>query len=311
MSNHTESPRPTPGGMEQRLTRLGRGPTIALIGIIVLALAGAGLLAGAIAKKSGIRESPGLQGQGAVNGGSVVGAVAELSPVTHRVSHPSGGVKLGSGAALFGPAQGSLRQISPSPIGSPGETPSPGESTSPGESPSPSPSPTEGGAGSVVLDAGTVTVPVPDPWRVLASGDTYLTLQHPDNYTFIFAGVAAVEDPAVDFGTEIADVLDQLVTSDTSYSDVRTSDVTQFQPWGGLVSVGRISYSAIWADDQGSYDVGGNVYLGIRQDGKIFAMLVEISPNDEATWTANAETWFAPIFIPSYESFAGAPLTTG
>jgi hypothetical protein len=163
----------------------------------------------------------------------------------------------------------------------------------------------------VVLDAGTVTVPVPDPWRVLASGDTYLYLQHPDNYTFIFAGVAAVEDPSVDFGTQMAAVFAQLVTNDTSYSDVQTSDVSQFQPWGGLVSVGRISYSAIWADDQGSYEVGGNVYLGIRQDGKIFAMLVEISPNDEATWTASAETWFGPIFIPSYGSFAGAPVPTG
>src|SRR5207302_7983870 len=132
-------PQPLPE-WERRFFNLGKGATIVLIGLIVLALAGAGLLAGALLSQKAPSAHAGPEGQAAS------GAFVRLGP---RTSTPVRTTAFDFRKAL----------AQPSPVGS---SAAPVQSSTP-----PSPGPTPSGHGVAIGPNGAVTVPTPSGWTVV------------------------------------------------------------------------------------------------------------------------------------------------
>ena len=76
-------------------------------------------------------------------------------------------------------------------------------------------------------------------------------------------------------------------------------------PYGDVVSSSVLDYQALWADPQGSVEIYGQIYAGVRKDGAVLVVLIEHVPPDD--WN---ETLYprASIVEQSFLRFAGQVL---
>jgi hypothetical protein len=295
---------------EERMFSLSKTATIALIGLIVAAVAGVGLLTGALYGRhrlplttvdptsAGATPTAALAGpsRGAISGLSIARSDASGAPVL------TGGALRGG----FLAAGGRLAQIQPSPISpTPGFGPSPSES--PGFSPSPSLSPSPGEAPGQVLQFanGALMVPVPEGWEVLGADDRQALLRDGSG-DFVFLEVFA-GNPAGDASASLAKVWDQAIRQDTHYSQLTLGTPRALAPFGSVTTRAVSAYQGLYTDDQGTYEFFGNFWLGIRQDGLGLLMTEETSP--PSAWEGNVQNW-APLYVQAWQNYGGAPLPT-
>lgn len=286
----SSAPGPT-HGVEGRLFRLGKGGTIALVVVIVAALAGVGILAGALAGRTppnpvrGTRDAPVLSPE--------TSRAAGRASAIHRtfdMGQRPGGVLAAAGHAAVPAA---LPQISPSPV-----------AVTPVVSPTSSPASTAPPASTLDLDG--VTLPVPEGWGVLAYGPNWARITN--GHTFVYAEVDSDIDPASDVPQLTRGVYQVLVAQNPAYSgldDPNNLTVDEYQPFGGLVGRAGVFYLGVYTDQQAAYDLSGMVYLSLRQDGKAMVLQEEVVPylDWDVEWTAACPTLYRPVV----ESFAGEP----
>ena len=88
------------------------------------------------------------------------------------------------------------------------------------------------------------------------------------------------------------------------YTQLRTDGPRDFYdgPYGDVVSSSILDYQALWADPQGSVEIYGQIYAGVREDGAALVVLIEHVPPDD--WN---ETLYprASIVEQSFLRFAG------
>jgi hypothetical protein len=274
--------------------RMGRAGIIALVVLIVLALAGAGLLAGALA--GGSRPTGGSGDFKITTSQGAVGAAAPASGRLHQGAPARGSVVAGAGSVLLG-FGGSLGQVSPTPT----ESPSPTETASPTAEPTESPGPVPTGEG-ISLDGGTVVVPLPEGWTQIA-GDFNWTVNFDGVEGYLFGEVDSGIDPSLDAASVLPQVYQSFIVGDSHYSQLTVGEVESYQPFGGIVSRAGLWYQGLWSDTQGSYDFGGKMFVGIRGDGKAFLMTMEIYPAED--WNAGFANACSTVYVPAWASLAG------
>jgi hypothetical protein len=278
--------------------RMGRGGIIALVVVIVLALAGGGLLAGALAGRDANPVSPTGGGDFKVTSTKDIGGQAAATHQGLPHKQPStqyhGVVAMAAGTGLF--------QVSPTPTVGPvgSESPSPTESPTPTEIPTPGPTPSAVVSG-VSLDGGTVDIPLPDGWSQIAGGDNW-TLNFDGVEGYLYAEVDSDIDPSTDAAAILPQVFQDFIVADTHYSQLETGEVESYQPFGGIVSRAGMWYDGQYGDTQGTYGFAGKMFLGIRSDGKAFLMTVEIYPADD--WDVGFGFTCGPVYVPAWQSFA-------
>jgi len=279
---------------------MGRTSTIAMVLIIVLALIGAGLLAGALGARSELPAGPAgtsdfkvtsPDDQVGAPGGAAAAAPDRAAVRAVRLA----GVWAGGGVLAFGSV---LAQLSPTPT----ETPSPVES--PSElGPTETPSPIIGGEGvGIPIDDGVAVIPLPEGWSQIVGGSNY-TLNFDGVEGYLYAEVDSGIDPSTDAGSLLPQVFDGFIAGDSHYSQLQPGEVEVYQPFGGIVSRAAMWYQGEWGDTQASYGFGGKMWLGIRNDGKAFLMTLEIYPSED--WDLGIGNACTPVYQPSWESFAG------
>jgi hypothetical protein len=171
---------------------------------------------------------------------------------------------------------------SPSPTEEPTEEPSPTESASPEPTPTPtpepSPTPEPQPDGDTVTIGEGVQVVVPDGWEVLGQGETDVALadKH-DNWVYAVTGTVK---PSAQAANVLRNSIDNVLPPD-NYTQREFSDVITLQPYGSVVSVVAINYTATWVDSQASIPLFGTMFAAVRQDGTALIMTGEHSPPDE------------------------------
>jgi hypothetical protein len=206
---------------------------------------------------------------------------------------------------------------SPTPVGSASpdtsESASPSESASTSDSPSvdasssapPSPSPTDDGTGggggtAATLAATGVQVYVPPNWNVDGQDDHNLVMSDGQG-SFATAFADNGFDPSSDAGQIIAQNLELLFPPE-NYTQFATGDIQALTPFGSVVSIAGMPYEALWVDNQGSFSLHGEIYVGVRQDGTIFIVTTEHAPVED--WD-NAPPELGDIINVSFGAFGG------
>jgi hypothetical protein len=143
---------------------------------------------------------------------------------------------------------------------------------------------------------------VPAGWHVtLQEGDVAYLRDEEGSYAFILSDDV---DPAIPATTILADNIDVLLPPD-GYTQRQVDDVRLWgdgEPFGSVVSSALVTYSALWVDSQGSADIVGSIFLGVRSDGRMLVTLIEHIPPEE--WDAAFEKTFTIVYN-SMSRFAG------
>ena len=199
---------------------------------------------------------------------------------------------------------------SPTPIGS--ATPDPTESAGVTESPTtgssptpPSPSPTDdgtddGGGQGVTLTATNVQVYVPPGWGIDFQNENNVVLSDGQGSWAVAYSQDGV-DPSADAGQLIAENLENFFPPE-NYTQFATGDIQALNPFGSVVSIAGMPYESLWVDNQGSFSLHGEIYMGVRQDGTILMMSIEHAPVED--WD-NAPAELMDIINASYSAFGG------
>jgi hypothetical protein len=144
-----------------------------------------------------------------------------------------------------------------------------------------------------------VDVYVPDGWHVDFQDDNRV-FQSDGNGSFSFAfSYADVATTAA--GDVITQNLENLLPPE-NYTQLQTSDVVALDPFGSVVSLAGIEYEALWADNQGSVTIHGQIYVGVRQDGTVLGILIEHVPAEDFEAVFSDLT---PILDNSFNRFGG------
>jgi hypothetical protein len=143
---------------------------------------------------------------------------------------------------------------------------------------------------------------IPSDWEITQTSDTRLWASNGKG-SFAFAAVGSYADASVRAGDVIEQNLEGLLPPDT-YTQLRTAGPDDFGtvPYGDVVSWSSLDYQALWADPQGSVEVYGQIYAGVRKDGAALVVLIEHVPPDD--WN---ETLYprAAIVEQSFLRFSG------
>ena len=143
---------------------------------------------------------------------------------------------------------------------------------------------------------------IPSDWEVTQTADTRIWAANGEG-SFAFAAVGKYADATVRAGDVIEQNLEGLLPPDT-YTQLRTAGPEDFGtvPYGDVVSWSALDYQALWADPQGSVEIYGQIYVGVRKDGAALVVLIEHVPPDD--WN---ETLYprAAIVEQSFLRFAG------
>jgi hypothetical protein len=143
---------------------------------------------------------------------------------------------------------------------------------------------------------------IPSDWDVTQTADTRIWATNGTG-SFAFAAVGKYNDASVLAGDVIEQNLEGLLPPD-SYTQLKTSGPTDFGtvPYGDIVSWSSLDYQALWADAQGSVEIYGQIYAGVRKDGAALVVLIEHVPPDD--WN---ETLYprASIVEQSFLRFSG------
>ena len=269
-------------GFEASLAKLDRTKTAALIGAIVVLLAGVGAFAGlALGEDTPLEVG-------------VIGEDGRLGPEENSVRDGLGAPRrafAGEGTLAAGPL---LAQLDPSPL--PTETvPSPGETGIP---PAPSPAPVPGTGVSL---GGVVNFDVPPPWEFAGQNEAGTQFDFQDGrnnwlWTGLFTG-----DPAGDAGAVLGSNFQNFLLMD-NYSNLQTGEVVAMQPFGSITSMAAIPFQGLWTDSQGSMEMMGNIWLAIRADGQVLVLTGETTPPDDFLPSIPE---FAPLWENAFNAFAG------
>jgi len=148
---------------------------------------------------------------------------------------------------------------------------------------------------------GRIFIPAPD-WEVYQKFDTRLWAMNGKG-SFAFAAVGKFNDASVTAGDVISGNLEGLLPPDT-YTQLETNGPRDFGdvPFGDVVSSSTLDYQALWADAQGSVEIYGQIYAGVRKDGAVLIVLVEHVPPDDWNDTLYPR---ASIVEQSFLRFAG------
>ena len=143
---------------------------------------------------------------------------------------------------------------------------------------------------------------IPSDWEVTQTADTRIWASNGKG-SFAFAAVGQYADASVRAGDVIEQNLEGLLAPDV-YTQLRTDGPRDFYdvPYGDIVSSSILDYQALWADPQGSVEIYGQIYAGVRKDGAALVVLIEHVPPDD--WN---ETLYprAAIVEQSFLRFAG------
>jgi hypothetical protein len=143
---------------------------------------------------------------------------------------------------------------------------------------------------------------IPADWEVTQTADTRIWASN-GRGSFAFAAAGKYTDASVRAGDVIQQNLEGLLPAD-SYTQLETAGPADFGrvPYGDLVSWSLLDYQALWADPQGSVEIYGQIYAGVRKDGAVLVVLIEHVPPDD--WN---ETLYprAAIVEQSFLRFAG------
>ena len=143
---------------------------------------------------------------------------------------------------------------------------------------------------------------IPSDWDVTQTADTRIWAANGKG-SFAFAAVGKYADASVRAGDVIEQNLEGLLAPDV-YTQLRTDGPRDFYdvPYGDIVSSSILDYQALWADPQGSVEIYGQIYAGVRKDGAALVVLIEHVPPDD--WN---ETLYprAAIVEQSFLRFAG------
>jgi hypothetical protein len=105
--------------------------------------------------------------------------------------------------------------------------------------------------------------------------------------------------------TVLHELFAQVVSTD-HYSQLETGPVVSREPFGQLISRSAMAYEALYTDDQGSFAMLGNIWVGVRHDGRVLTMTAETTPpgDFDSHYTSN----FFPIYEPIWTSFGAGSL---
>jgi hypothetical protein len=125
---------------------------------------------------------------------------------------------------------------------------------------------------------------IPSDWEVYQKFDTRLWAMNGKG-SFAFAAVGKYNDASVRAGDVIQQNLEGLLPPDT-YTQLQTADIDNdawTMPYGDVIDLAELSYEALWADQQGSVLLHGQIYAGVRKDGAVLIVLIEhVPPQDWA-----------------------------
>ena len=295
--------------LERKLFNLSTAQTIGIAVVTVLALALAGVLAGTMLQREQLPLEAPPAGDGSIVGLAAVNHVA-LRPVAELPARfkSAAGVALPAiwqGGDIFG------QTLSPQPV-TPTEptgvaSPTPGASPGASPAPAPAPSPTPGtdapgtptGAG-VDLGPGIVTVPTPPPWAPAAQSPVHVVMF--DGRGNAALAITTAADPATDASGAVAGAFYELIASNEQLSNVAFGDPVAIQPFGSLVSAAVMPYESTFSDPQGSFDLKGALWVGIRQDGAQLTMMAQTTPPEN--FVTNSAQW-SEVIDGAFNSFAG------
>jgi hypothetical protein len=250
--------------MQSQIFRSTRIKVIAFAVIGILALSGAGALAGALWDAKSLPLE-----------GSEIGVDSSGAPKPDGTSQAPRG------------------QIQASPI--PTETP-PG---APSPSPAPSPTGDPGTGGQVaILGGGLAQIPVPPPWQGEVAPDGSMANFFSGQGDWVWAQVGQVDPTQNDAASLLSLNLAGILPVEY-YTQLQTSEIASQAPFGTLLSVANMAYKALWVDPQSSFPVFGNIWMAVRQDGAVLVMSAESTPEDRFA----AEVW-RPLIDGGFTSFA-------
>ena len=285
-------PAQPPRGFDETLTKLSRGQTIAMIVVTIAALAGAGALAGALMSGADSEPTTVIPNDNGDLAPEEPGRRRNVGGLQESIMKVAGAGHLAGGRTL-------AQDLSPSPVAT-DAAPTP-EPTTVGPSPSPTVGPPPA-TESHALAGGVSVIPLPDPWEVTGTNDTGTQAQFADGRgNWIWAGVFT-DDPASDAGAIIGENFNNFLPVE-NYSQLQTGEITAVQPGGSMTSFAVQAYRGLWTDSQGSIELMGNLWVGVRQDGQILVMTIETSPPE--SFETNIPM-FGPLWEGAYNSFAGA-----
>lgn len=134
------------------------------------------------------------------------------------------------------------------------------------------------GNGEVVEVGPGVPVLVPVGWQVTSQGEEDISFGSGDgSFGYVLTGVG---DPAFEASAVITQNLSAVLPTE-NYSQLTTGDVRPLEPFGSLVSVAVMDFSALWVDAQSTFPLGGQVYAAVRSDGVIVLMVLEHTPPED------------------------------
>jgi hypothetical protein len=291
--------------LERKLFNLSTGQTIGIAVVTVLALALAGVLAGTLLQREELPLEAPESGDGTIVG------LAALNRVALRPAGELGARAKAAGVALPAVWQGGnvfAQTLTPEPVtpsepGAAAPTPGASPAPSPGASPAPVASPTPAtddpgtstGTG-VDLGPGIVIVPTPPPWQILGQGPTHVVLADGRGNASL-----AIAQPT-DASAAILGAFYDLIASNETLSNIRFGDPAALQPFGSIVSAAVMPYEATFSDPQGSFDLKGALWFGVRQDGGTLTMMAQTTPPTEF---APSEPEWGPIVNGAFGNFAG------
>ena len=148
------------------------------------------------------------------------------------------------------------------------------------------------------LDNG-VGIFVPTGWEVYHQDAVNINLtDNASAYAYAFSSGGFDQASAADV---VLDNIDGILPPD-AYTERTISD---FQPWGEpfgtVVSVGYLEFQAVWADNQGSQPIYGQIYAGVRHDGSALIYLIESIPPENF----NASYENVPLVANTFARFGG------
>ena len=145
---------------------------------------------------------------------------------------------------------------------------------------------------------------MPSDWEVTQIADTRIWRSRTARASYAFAAVGKYADASVRAGDVIEQSLEGLLPPDKLHAAAGPPDPTTSGPCRMATSSvsSSLDYQALWADAQGSVEIYGQIYAGVRKDGAALVVLIEHVPPDD--WN---ETLYprAAIVEQSFLRFAG------
>lgn len=162
----------------------------------------------------------------------------------------------------------------PTPTPSVGSTPAP----TPAPTPTPTATTPPASGESLVVGGGAVTVPIPAGWTgSLTTDGSEQAFLRSGQGDLIWIGVFDYDPAQADASAILSSNIAYWLPPE-SYSQLQTTQVTAQTPFGNLLSVAGMGYQGLLVDAQGTFPVRGNMWVALRGDGKTLAITADATP---------------------------------